>query len=164
MFEKIVDQRYCRGYKAFYPESFFIAPNDPDFDRLATDYIDHTMTVKDAAKKWLYQTIEKFNEFCSDNDYYCVGIIPWKLFEVCYMPCFKDSQFMDYMRPHLIEVMEIVNELRDYSEEEKRAALDELYPPKVKRTRRALVRPPSPTPMPAEKINNSISYDEDFGW
>merc|ERR1711991_132187 len=142
--EKLVGDRFSdKGYRLFYPDRFFYDPDSKIAHRLnrPNNYIDKTMDVEAAAKKWLYQNVEEFLEHCKKLDVRPYGIIPWKLFEVCSMPSYKDPTYLDKCAPKIKQFMSTVDkykkliEERSMTHEEISEMLQEEFPDKKKRRR-----------------------------
>ena len=107
--EKIVGDRFrSDGYKCYYPEKFFYDPESKMASKLDNpingvgNYIDRTLELDLAAKKWLFQNVEEFLEHCKQNNVRPVGIIPWKLYEVCCMPSYKDPDYLTKCKPEIV--------------------------------------------------------------
>ncbi len=140
--EKIVNDRHDDGeYKMYHPDKFFFDVESPEAAKLAKphNYIDYTLDSEKSAKKWLYQNVEEFIEWCKKEDVRPIGIIPWKLFEVAAMVMYKDPNYLENSRAKIVRAMDIVDEINDACDPDdvygKMQMLDQYYLPKKVKAR-----------------------------
>jgi hypothetical protein len=137
--EELVGNRHSdAGLKMYYPDKFFFDVESENASRLmkSGNYIDYTKNVKDSAQKWLFHEVSDFIEFCRKNNVRAKGILPWKLFEACCMPMYKQPDFIEKMAPKIRETVVIIDEIMAEPDMDKRLDILNTYykPPRAKRT------------------------------
>ena len=137
--EELVGNRHTdAGLKMYYPDKFFFDVESENASRLmkADNYIDYTKPGKESAQKWLFHEVEDFVEFCRKNNVRAKGILPWKLFEACCMPMYKEADFIEKMAPKIRETVVIIDEIMAESDMDKRLEILNKYykVPRAKRT------------------------------
>jgi len=56
--------------------------------------------------------VNKFCNFCLDNNYEPIGILPWKLFKISLIPIFNDSEFINKYKDKIYNVIDIIQNLK----------------------------------------------------
>ncbi len=87
-FEDIVEQAVDSGFNIWYPDTF--ADSEPGL--------------------WLEIQFEKFSQFCTEHNYSPVGVMPWKLFKIHFMPIQKDPNYLSKIVP---EIEQVVSGIQD---------------------------------------------------
>lgn len=137
--ERAVNERHIEGgIKLYYPNGFFFDYEREDANRFLrhNNYIDCSKDRNLSAKKWLYTNVEEFITYCREKNVRPLGILPWKLFEACAMPMYKEPGFVWKHESTVRETMAIIDEIMAIEDiDQRRAVLDSYYaPPKPKRT------------------------------
>jgi len=137
--EQLVGNRHSPdGLKMYYPDKFFFDVESENASRLIKpgNYIDYTRDVKSSAQKWLFHEVSDFIEFCRKNNVRPKGILPWKLYEACCMPMYKEPDFISKMAPKIRETVAIIDEIMAEPDIDKRLDILNTYykPPRAKRT------------------------------
>lgn len=125
------------GLKMYYPDKFFFDVEGENASRLMNkgNYIDYTTNKKKSANKWLFHEISDFIEYCKKANVKPRGVLPWKLFEACAMPMYKEPDFLKELEPKIRETVAIIDEIMATSDmDERMEILGKYYsPPKAKR-------------------------------
>lgn len=158
--EQAVNDRHVEGgIKLYYPTGFFFDYEREDANRFLrhNNYIDCSKDRNASAKKWLYTNVEEFIAHCQKMNVRPLGILPWKLFEACSMPMYKEPGFVSKHADTIRETIAIVDEIMAIENiDERRAVLDSYYaPPKPKRT---VTRRPRSSPTGPAK---ATTFDND---
>lgn len=166
MIERVVNDRFVdKGLKLYYPNKFFFDVESPDSAKLMRDgnYIDYTLEQKESATKWLYTNVEEFVKHCQDNNVRPLGILPWKMFEVCAMPMYKEPDFLKNHAEAIRDTIAIIDEIQKIpmsNVEERLAVLNEYYkPPRVKTKRTPVKRTSAPSVPTDNKKYNQETMD-----
>lgn len=166
--ERLVDDRHVEGgLKMYYPDKFFFDVESENASRLMKpgNYIDYTTNKKKSAQKWLFNTVGEFIEFCRTKNVRPKGIIPWKLFEVCAMPMYKEPNFVRKHASKIRETVDIIDHCMTTDDiDERKRILDEYYsPPKPKRVPVPRAKKASPAAsMPVLKSAFNQETADDF--
>jgi hypothetical protein len=147
MLKKVVDERFKDpGFRAYYPEGFYVAhpaqrqsEEDREWQREG-DYVDLTLDEPERAQQWLCRAVKRFTDFCAEQNFRVIGIIPWKLFQVSIIPVFRDAEFLDKIRQPVEQftdtIQNIKQKARGLSGEERKRVLqeeyDKIYPPSTR--------------------------------
>jgi YqaJ-like viral recombinase domain len=166
--EKIVDDRHDNGeYKMYHPDKFFFDVESPEAPKLikSNNYIDYTLDGETSARKWLYQNVEEFINWCKEQNVKPVGILPWKLFEVASMIMYKDPDYLEKTKDKIIKAMDIVDEINnacnDDDVEGREALLSKYYPPKRVRAKKV---PTKVQIRKRDRVSKAMQdWAEDFG-
>ncbi len=57
--------------------------------------------------------LAEFKEFCKQNDYMPVGILPWKLFQIKYTPIQKEEGYLAPWIPKIADIIDLVKKWAD---------------------------------------------------
>jgi len=171
MVEKLIERdRFAdQGYKMYHPKKFFFDVESEDASKLMKDnYIDYTKEQDDSAKKWLYYTVKEFVDYCREQDVRPHGIIPWKMFEVCCMPMYKDPDFLTEHEEKIRDTVEIIDAIQaacPVEDVEGRMELLAKYykPPRAKKTRAKKIAAVVNGTTDGKKAKNNFDQEtEDF--
>jgi hypothetical protein len=158
--ERVVNDRHIAGgIKLYYPNCFFFDYEREDSNRFLhyNNYIDCSKERNISAKKWLFTNVEEFIEHCQKTNVRPMGILPWKLFEACAMPMYKEPGFVWKHEDKIRETIAIVDEIMSVEDvDQRRGILDSYYAPKPKRSVSRRIRT-SPTNEPV----NVTQFDND---
>jgi len=156
----INDKHNETGLKMYYPDKFFFDVESENASRLMNhgNYIDYTMTKKKSANKWLFHGITDFIEYCKKANVKPKGILPWKLFEACAMPMYKEPDFLKNLEPIIRETVAIIDEIMATPDmDERMRILDKYYsPPKPKR-----VSKPRAKKVPIAESTAKSTYNQE---
>lgn len=85
------------GLKFYYPGKFCYQASNPYALDLATNKNDMDGNLKSSkqCRKWLWQNVREFEQFCFIGGHKSVGIIPYKLLNIKYTPIYKESNFLE---------------------------------------------------------------------
>ena len=113
---------------------------DQNFDIMASGVVNKKYipfyTLPTPGEFKFYTWLKKFDQFCEENGYRQIGLMPYKVFDAPIVSLEKDTNFITEHHIQQIEDFVLfVKANRHKSEEEKRAALDEKYPLKNRRSR-----------------------------
>lgn len=136
--EQAVNDRHVDGgIKLYYPTGFFVDYEREDANRFLkyNNYIDCSKERNISAKKWLYTNVEDFISYCQKINVRPLGILPWKLFEACAMPMYKEPGFVKKHESIVRETIAIIDEIMAVENiDDRRTILDSYYAPKLKKT------------------------------
>jgi len=121
-FENIMEQTADKdaykpsGYKFYYPENcYYNIFDEPQFSK--NNVIDFTVKEPLRSRKWLYNNLTTFQEFCDSNNYRPIGVIPWKLMKVCFTPVWKMANFGKENEATIRSVVNSISSIRSQADE-----------------------------------------------
>jgi hypothetical protein len=122
------------SYKQYYSE-FCYKPENPNANSFIGDGIDIDLSSTARCRKWLWQQIARFEDFCYYRGFRVVGIIPWKLLDVRFIPVYKEPDFLESCKPMLVEVAKAISQIRQQPTPDMQLELlEQLYPGKPLKT------------------------------
>jgi len=62
-------------------------------------------------QRWLYTELFEFEKYCIENNLICVGIMPWKLFKINYIPVWKKPNYLKENSAIIYETVEKIQEI-----------------------------------------------------
>jgi hypothetical protein len=136
LLKKVIGDRFVKGgYKAYYPPEFYMGDTLETFADTQPPTLPHIKAVagdpseplKLRPRKWLWKSVGEFTKFCHRENHRMVGIMPWKLFKICYIPMVKDPHFLGKVISKLTEASKLVDEIRQSSDV--RAEFEVRFPP-----------------------------------
>lgn len=118
IFKKVQESKHNNtGYKIYYnPCIHFkndlynelnITPKN-----IAENYIDVTVPEETKYINSLYTNIGIFTKFCNKNNYKPIGVLPWKLFNCCIVPVFKDNDFLNKHKDNIFDFVSKVQKIK----------------------------------------------------
>lgn len=72
--------------------------------------------------------IMKFKQFCNQNNYKPIGVLPWKLFDIVYRPVYKDPEFLNDVKDKIAETIMTIKKLNEMPDDIKKTEFDKLFP------------------------------------
>jgi len=113
MLRDVIDNRHTDdGCKAYYPEAFYVDERlKPSFTG-EQNYQDVSENDSIRPKKWLHRNVRKYTDWCRDNGCVSVGIIPWKLFKLSYLPSAIIPNFIETAKPKILEVVNVIESIK----------------------------------------------------
>lgn len=123
-----IDNRFTnQGFKIYYPNAYYASDA---LRQYVSDYQDDSQTVDARAKKWLYKSVEQYLDWCQTHQKQSVGILPWKLMRINYIPMAKNTDLIRDSIPQILRASEELQELKSGSSEDREKKLSELFPSK----------------------------------
>lgn len=133
-----------------------------------------------------YQYRQQFINFCIENDFQPIGVIPLKTFRFNIVPVFHEKNYIEDMEPQLNEIVDIIRRLDPLTQKDQIRELNRLYPTKdqivttrvssrkrtfltdhpvdaIERRRQSRPRPPPPLEVQYEpRKDNAVSNKRSF--
>jgi hypothetical protein len=102
------------GLKFHHPGKFCYSPSYTYATDLARNhnYIDTHLSSHKRCKKWLWQNVSEFEKFCFNEGHKSIGIIPYKLITVKYVPVYKEGDFLERVEPVIKQFQENLEKCR----------------------------------------------------
>jgi hypothetical protein len=157
-----IDDRFApTGHKIYYPDAVYSSERLYDyFSGIEGGYIDDSELPALRPKKWLYNQVSKYISWCKSRGYISVGIIPWKLFKINYIPMIKDSEFLNKHKDAIYAAVQKVEDIRKAGRESPdklKEEYDKAFPARVYK-RRATAEPMSNVKnMSAETLDEFLN-------
>lgn len=89
--------------KLYYPNRFCYQSTNPYASDLARmngeNHMDTNLRSAKQCKKWLWQNVKEFQQFCFDNGHCPIGVIPYKLMSIRYAPVYKEPNYSERYSP-----------------------------------------------------------------
>jgi hypothetical protein len=125
-----INSRFTKsGCKIHYPNTYY---SSPVMQRYFSEYQDDSETSDLRAKKWLYKSVEQYLSWCTEHNKQSVGILPWKLFRVNFIPMSKDTEVIHNAVPEILRASEELNMLKSETPEIREKKMSEMFPSKRK--------------------------------
>lgn len=119
------------GVKAYYPSGYYCVrdvrdPRMPLMHSRPENYINFSIANEQPrARDWLKRETDRFIEFCRNNEYVAIGLIPYKMMKLTMVPLVPKS-IEELIRPILEERARVCNEYRGLDKAEILRRLNEL--------------------------------------
>jgi hypothetical protein len=127
---KLHYSKFCYKPDDINATQFMNTASDLNHDSL--NVVDADLSSNSRCRKWLWSAIAEFEDFCYNNGHQAIGIIPWKLLTIKFMPVYKDPNFLESSTEALKKVIDSIQRAKALeSIIDQLALLEEIYPPKV---------------------------------
>jgi hypothetical protein len=108
----VADRFVEKGTRVYYPKNVYYQEQDEEIFGENNNYIDRTRSPYEQSHRWLYENVEQFVEFCTKNNYKPIGILPWKLCKLFTIPVFKQPDYLEKLKPKIIDFTDKVTQLK----------------------------------------------------
>lgn len=93
------------GLKYYYPGKFCYQQSNPYATELMRNgnLMDGNLKSSKQCRKWLWQNVKEFEQFCFEGGHKPIGIIPYKLLNIKFMPVYKEHDYLNKIEPLIKE-------------------------------------------------------------
>jgi hypothetical protein len=114
MLIKVIGDRFVTGgYKAYYSPGIYPSPKWQKYFPQAQCFVDDSEEEETRPRKWLWRSLRTYLDWCAREGHQPVGILPWKLFKISYIPVEKETGFLDSVREKIVEAAQLVQKIKD---------------------------------------------------
>lgn len=133
-----VDSFKTTGYKFYYPERYYHQLFDQQQFSHDDNYVDFTLSEPKRSRKWLWQHLGDFQNFCKEKNYEPIGVIPWKLLKINYTPVWKKNNFSLENEAAIRSVSGSISSIRIQADE---SQLIGLKGPELRQAKKRIYKP-----------------------
>lgn len=133
-----IDSYMTDGNKFYYPEFFYHKQNDEEQFSSPNNLVDFTLSEPERAKKWLYQHLQEFSNFCKTHGYKPVGVMPWKLMLMKLIPVWKKPDYNKQNEATIRSTVSAISSIRSQADE---ASLENVAKDDLLQQRKFIYKP-----------------------